>query len=242
MDRRRFIKLCATASALVAARPATLAATPGPLQPARPSRLVHRDGASIAPGDLEVGRSYVFHYPYLATPCFLIDLGEQVDPTEGLITEDGQQYRWQGGSGPRRSVVAFSAICAHKMSYPTPSASFINYRHAPFSYIDDARQRNHRERVIYCCSEGSAYDPAAGGRVLGGPARQPLAAVALAYDEQDGAFVATGTYGGDMFERFFDEFGFQLALQHRTDDIRRPVDGSTEVLPLEDYSASSRQC
>lgn len=242
MDRRRFIKLCATAGALVAARPATLAATPGPLQPARPSRLVHPDGTPLAPADLQVGRSYVFHYPYRATPCFLIDLGKRVEPTEDLVTEDGRQYRWQGGIGPRRSVVAFSAICAHKMSYPTPSASFINYRHTPVSYVDDARRRKQQEQVIYCCSEGSAYDPAAGGRVLGGPAPQPLAAVALSYDDRDGAFVATGTYGGDMFERFFDEFGFQLALQHRSDDIRRPVDGSTEVMLLEEYSASARQC
>jgi len=242
MDRRRFIKLCATATALVASRPATLAATPGPLKPSRPSRLVHDDGTPIAPGDIEVGRSYVFHYPYLATPCFLIDLGEQVDPTDDLTTEDGQRYRWQGGTGPRRSVVAFSAICAHQMSYPTPTVSFINYRHTPVRYMDVQQRRNERERVIYCCSEGSAYDPAAGGRVLGGPARQPLAAVALGYDEDADTFVATGTYGGDMFERFFDKFGFQLSLQHRTDDIRRPVDGSTAVMPLEEYSSSFRQC
>lgn len=242
MDRRRFIKLCATATALVASRPATLAATPGPLKPARPSRLVHQDGSPLVPTDLEVGRSYVFHYPYLATPCFLIDLGEQVDPTDGLTTEDGRQYRWRGGAGPGRSVVAFSAICAHKMTYPTPAVSFINYRHTPVGYVDEQRRRNERERVIYCCSEGSAYDPAAGGRVLGGPARQPLAAVALGYDGDEGNFVATGTYGGDMFERFFDKFGFQLALQHRTDDIRRPVEGSTAVMPLEEYSASFRQC
>lgn len=242
MDRRRFIKLCASAGALVAARPSTLAATPGPLAPAQPSRLVHSDNSPVAPGDLEIGRSYVFHYPYLATPCFLIDLGESVDVAQDLATEDGRPYQWQGGVGPQRSVVAFSAICAHKMSYPTPTISFINYRHEAVTYVDDQHRRNQREHVIYCCSEGSAYDPAAGARVLGGPARQPLAAIALNYDAEQQSFLATGIYGGDMFEKFFGQFGFQLALQHRTDDIRRPVADSTTIMPLDEYSRSFRQC
>jgi hypothetical protein len=99
-----------------------------------------------------------------------------------------------------------------------------------------------REQVIYCCSEGSVYDPAEGCRVLGGPAPQPLAAVDLALDESTGEIRALGMYGGDMFERFFEKFGFQLALQSATSDIRAPVGPSTEVVRLSDYSSNSNVC
>jgi arsenite oxidase small subunit len=98
--------------------------------------------------------------------------------------------------------------------------------------------------VIYCCSEGSVYDPAEGCRVLGGPAPQPLAAIDLALDEDTGELRALGTYGGDMFERFFERFGFQLALQQRKDedDIRALVGATTEVVPLREYSANTNVC
>jgi len=32
------------------------------------------------------------------------------------------------GVGARHSLVAYSAICAHKLSYPTREISFISYR------------------------------------------------------------------------------------------------------------------
>lgn len=40
------------------------------------------------------------------------------------------------GVGPGASIVAFSAICAHRMSYPTRNVSFIDYRHKPMSEDD----------------------------------------------------------------------------------------------------------
>ena len=241
MDRRRFVKLCASAGAAVAASPSKLAASAAGLTPARPARLVDAGGRSLSAGDLEVGRSYVFHYPYLATPCFLIDLGEPVVEKTALKTEDGERYRWQGGVGPNRSIVAFSAICAHRMSYPTRKVSFIKYHHDAPGGTSTGWGSRTQERVIHCCSEGSVYDPAAGAKVLAGPARQPLAAVQLAFDDVEG-ITAAGTYGGDMFDRFFAEFEFQLMLQHGTDDVRRPVEGTTTVWTLDEYSANERIC
>lgn len=241
MNRRRFMKLCATAGAAVAARPATLAASGAPLTPARPARLVDAAGEPLDPARLEVGRSYVFHYPYVATPCFLIDLGRPVKGQDGLETEDGEAYRWQGGVGPNRSIVAFSAICAHRMSYPTRKVSFIKYHHDKPGNTSTGWNSATKEGVIHCCSEGSVYDPAEGAKVLAGPARQPLAAVELNVDTT-GALTAAGTYGGDMFDRFFAEFEFQLMLQHGTDNVRQPVDGTTAVWALEDYSANERIC
>lgn len=235
------MKLCATAGAAIAARPATLAANPAPLTPARPARLVDPSGRPIEPGDLAVGENYVFHYPYVATPCFLIDLGEPVAGEQELETEGGQRYRWQGGTGPRRSIVAFSAICAHRMSYPTRKVSFIKYHHRRPEDTSTGWSSRTQDHVIHCCSDGSVYDPAAGAKVLSGPARQPLAAVALDFDENAG-FVAAGTYGGDMFDRFFAEFEFQLMLQHGTESVRAPVGDTTVVWPLAEYSANERLC
>lgn len=241
-ERRKFVKLCGAAGALVAANPALLSSTAQPLRQAPQALLVNSGGEPLRAGELEVGASYVFHYPYATTPCFLIDLGREVEPRDDLLTEDGRRYRWQGGAGPGRSVVAFSAICAHRMSYPTPTVSFISYRHEGLLFTGRDQKAVQRNQVIYCCSEGSVYDPAAGAEVLGGPAPQPLASIALAYDEAGDRYLATGTHGGDMFERFFETFSFQLALQNRSGDIRRPVGESTLVQSLEEYSRNARVC
>lgn len=242
VSRRGFLKLCAATGALVASRPAMLAESASEHLPAPAATLVHHDDRPLRLGDLSIGENYVFHYPFVSTPCFLIDLGKPASPKNGLETDDGRLYSWRGGIGPGRSVVAFSAICAHRMSYPTPSVSFIHYRHEAMAFSDIAQRKQRRRQVIYCCSEGSVYDPAEGCRVLGGPAPQPLAAIDLAWDEQSGEVRALGTYGGAMFERFFEKFGFQLALQRKIDDIRAPVGPTTAVLRLSEYSANTSVC
>ncbi len=72
--------------------------------------------------------------------------------------------------------------------------------------------------------------------MLAGPAPQPLAAVRLEYDDAEQALFATGVYGGDMLERFLTEFGFQLALAHKSDDIWQPASKVTTVWPMTEYS------
>ena len=74
------------------------------------------------------GLNYVFDYPFAATPCFLLRLRAPAHRRIDLRTETGFPYRWEGGVGPARDVVAYSAICAHKMTYPTRQVSFIGYR------------------------------------------------------------------------------------------------------------------
>jgi arsenite oxidase small subunit len=242
VSRRGFLKLCASTGALVASRPGLLADPAPERVPSPPATLVHPDGRPLRLGDLVVGDNYVFHYPYVSTPCFLIDLGKPALPQDSLEMDDGRRYRWRGGIGPKRSVVAFSAICAHRMTYPTPAVSFIHYRHEPVVYTNHELKEAQREQVIYCCSEYSVYDPAEGCRVLGGPAPQPLAAIDLALDEETGEVRALGTYGGVMFERFFEKFEFQLALQRKENNVRALVGDSTEVLPLKIYSANTNVC
>jgi Rieske Fe-S protein len=236
LDRRKFLKVCVGTGAAVAANPALIAQPVGDLVPAERVRLVNARGETLEPGALEVGSSYVFHYPYVTTPCFLINLGVSAEPGAELTTSAGEAYRWTGGAGPDRSIVAFSAICAHRMSYPTRSVSFIDYRHKPMSGSGSGNEWWERGQVIYCCSEGSVYDARDGGRVLGGPAPQPLAAVHLDYADRDNALFATGIYGGDMLEGFLTQFGFQVALAHKRDDIWQPATKTARVWPMSEYS------
>ena len=236
LDRRKFLKVCVGTGAAVAANPALIAQPTGELTPAAKVRLVDARGRTLEPENLTKGRSYVFHYPYVTTPCFLIDLGVPAEPGSELTTSDGESYHWSGGVGPERSIVAFSAICAHRMSYPTRSVSFIDYRHKPMSGTGTGGDWWERGQVIYCCSEGSVYDARDGGRVLSGPAPQPLAAVRLEYADSDKALFATGIYGGDMLERFLSEFGFQVALAHKQDDIWQPATKTARVWPMSEYS------
>ena len=78
-------------------------------------------------------------------------------------------------SRARRSLVAFSAICAHQLVYPTRDVSFISFRKT-------RAQRGVQDELIHCCAEHSQYDPAHGAQVLSGPAPQPLCAVLLSHD------------------------------------------------------------
>ncbi|MBT8086658.1 MAG: twin-arginine translocation signal domain-containing protein [Gammaproteobacteria bacterium] len=236
VDRRKFLKICAGAGAAVAASPSLISRAAGELRPGERVRLVDAAGETFQAREMIVGRSYVFHYPYVTTPCFLIDLGSSAEPGDDLLTSDGRAYQWSGGVGPNRSIVAFSAICAHRMSYPTPNVSFIDYRHKPMSSDDTGSDWWSRGQVIYCCSEGSVYDPSDGARVLAGPAPQPLAAVRLDYDAEQQALFATGIYGGNLLERFLTRFGFQVELAHKRKDIWQAATDVTTVWPMQEYS------
>jgi len=243
MKRRKFVKLCASAVASISASAEILARDRTQYQRYNRVALIDpRSREAITAASLEVGETYLFHYPYVSTPCFLIDLGRTVETTSNLKTRDGNRYRWQGGSGPARSVVAFSAICAHKMTHPAPSVSFINYRHgeARFRNGDDAIEE--RAGVIYCCSERSVYDPANGGKVLGGPAPQPLAAIELEYDDVADNFFASATIGGEMFDRYFRNFRDRLVLQYGRTDIDQPLREYSELMRLSDYTRNQVGC
>ncbi len=240
--RRSFVKLCASAVAMIGANPKLLAQSNGEFHRYQRVRLVNTDGRPVTPSHLKVGENYLFHYPYIATPCFLLNLGRPTERDTLLQTEKGKSYRWRGGVGPKRSVVAFSAICAHKMSYPADEVSFINYRHHSVNFRNKDEAIVQRSQVIYCCSEKSVYDPLQGARVLGGPAPQPLAAILLEYDERDGSLYAAGIYGGEMLEQFFEKFSFRLSLEFKTANIREEVTRTTTVMPLTQYCRTQVLC
>lgn len=240
LTRRRFVRLCASTAALIGANPALLAQSDAPRRHYQKVQLVDDRERPITAAHLRVGENYLFYYPYISTPCFLLNLGRPTEPA-ALQTEDGHRYHWSGGVGPRGAIVAFSAICAHKMTHPAREVSFINYRHqaATFQNADD--KPTQQAQVIYCCSEKSVYDPINGARVLGGPAKQPLTTIVLEQGP-NGAFYATGTIGGEMYDKFFEHFSSRLALEFRTNDIRRLVSQTATVVPLAEYSRTRILC
>jgi len=229
MERRGFIKFCAASAAALG--------SPGVAADARAqfysrARLVDEKGAPLRAAAIPVNRNFIFHYPFAATPCFLLNLGRAVKPAQ-LKTVAGEPYEWNGGVGAVRSVVAYSAICAHRLSYPTKDISFISFR-------TEKSARNRIANVIHCCSEHSQYDPAEGARVVAGPAPQPLAAILLEWNSASDEIHAVGTLGGEMFGEFFDKFGFKLQLEHGTP--RAAVSGSCVVQELDNYCKQQVKC
>lgn len=97
--------------------------------------------------------------------------------------------------------------------------------------------------MIHCCSEHSEYDPAAGARVMGGPAPQPLCAILLEYDQATDALFATGTLGGEMFNTFFSKYEMRLALEHGSPArARQQVAQSTVVTALTRFCKQQVRC
>jgi arsenite oxidase small subunit len=205
MERRDFIHVCAASALGLGAAPSFADALPR--QYAR-TRLIDESGQPLRAARLKAGENYVFHYPFEGTPCFLINLGKPTMQDVALKTGDGASYRWPGGIGPQRAIVAYSAICSHQLTYPTRQISFISYRER------STASRISKPNMIHCCSEHSEYDPAAGARVMGGPAPQPLCAILLEHDRSTDTLFATGTLGGEMFNTFFSKYEMRLALEH----------------------------
>jgi len=234
MQRRDFIRICA-ATAAVSAQSAFAARDLKPRFYAR-VRLVDNHRQPLKASSLTAGENYIFHYPFEGTPCFLLNLGRPTVRDVRLKTEHGGTYVWPGGVGPNRAVVGYSAICAHRMTYPTRQISFISFRDR------SAASKISRPHTIHCCSEHSEYDPASGARVLDGPAPQPLSAILLEHDRASDGLHAVGTLGGEMFNAFFAKFGFKLALDYGPGRARRHVSDQTVVTPLADFCKQQVKC
>lgn len=234
MDRRSFIESCTAGAACLSAG----AARPVFADDARPRNysralLVGEHGDPLKASGLKPLTNYVFHYPYEATPVFLLDLGKPALP-QSLSTRDRDAYAWPGGVGPNRSLVAYSAICAHQLVYPTREVRFISFRKT-------RAQRGVRDELIHCCSENSQYDPARGAEVLSGPATQPLCAVLLAHDPSADTLTAYATLGGELFEGFFLKYQMKLRLEVGA-KARDAVAGRAVVSELAKFCRNSIQC
>lgn len=242
MKRRDFVKVCAATAILVHQRPTLLAAGDATPEFHSRARLVDPLGNPIRPAELEAHANYIFHYPYRATPCFLLDLGRPTEVEVPLTTEDGAGYVWKGGVGPGRSIVAYAAICAHRMSYPTESVNFISYRHGEVA-LSGEHSGETAANVIKCCNEFSVYDPARGATVVSGPATQPLTGILLEHDPARDELSAVGVVGGTLFQRFFEKYELQLRLAYDgIDNARAAVEGKAVVQSLSDYTKNNISC
>lgn len=195
------------------------------------SLLVDAQGTPWRASQVRQGEAFLFNYPYAASPAFLFAFEREVKPVD-LVTEGKQRYAAPAGVGANRSIVAFSAICAHKLMYPTAAISFIGLR---------SGGRGEPPHVIHCCGDNSRYDPLRGARVIAGPAPQPLAAVLLEWDAGSDHLHAVGTRGGEMFDAFFEKYTAKLELE--TGSGRRKPSGATAVVqPAASYSKQWRSC
>ena len=244
MDRRDFMESCG-ASLACASGPAGLtalsmlsAASPALGADAKPRPywrvvLANEFGDPLKASSLTAQTNYVFHYPFEATPAFLLDLGRAAPPI-ALSTKDKQGYAWPGGVGPQRSLVAFSAICAHQLVYPTREVSFISFRKFKAA-------KGLKDNLIHCCADHSQYDPARGAQVLSGPAPQPLCAVLLEHDRKTDELTAWGTLGGELFEAFFKKYEFKLDLEVGA-RAKQAVSGRAPVQELDKYCRNAIRC
>jgi arsenite oxidase small subunit len=235
MDRRSFLESCTAGAAglsAAAAFPAAWAANARPKEYAR-ALLVNERGDPLRAADLKPLANYVFHYPFEATPVFLLDLGKPV-AAHALTTEDRSTYSWPGGVGARRSIVAFSAICAHQLVYPTKDVSFISFRKT-------RAKKGVQDGLIHCCAEHSQYDPARGAQVLSGPATQPLCAVLLEHDAKADTLTAHATLGGELFDAFFRKYEMKLSLDVGP-KAKQAGAGQSVVRELEKFCRNPIQC
>ena len=220
MDRREFVKGCVFGVGLICEARQVAAGTPAEYPRVA---LADADGAALRASALRPHEAYRFFYPYVSTPCLLLDMGALIMPVEAAAGDPRP-----GGVGPGRSIVAYTAICSHEWSHPAPEFSPIHYL-APGQrdvLVGD------RDRLIVCCAHSSAFDPAAGGRVAQSPARLPLASVVLEWDEASDGLSATGIRGPESFERFFTAF----------DRERKLVAEPARVIPLSAYSRKVAKC
>jgi arsenite oxidase small subunit len=195
--------------------------------------LVNAKGEPLKASSLKPLTNYLFHYPFEATPAFLLNLDKPAPP-QALSTKARDAYAWPGGVGPNRSVVAYSAICAHQLVYPTRDVSFISFR-------KDRAQRGVQDSLIHCCADHSQYDPARGAEVLSGPASQPLCAVLLSHDHKADTLTAYATLGGELFDDFFKKYEMKLSLEVGP-KARNPVTGQAVVTELEKFCRNAIQC
>ncbi len=199
-----------------------------PQQPFPRTKLVWEDGTPVKASELEVNKMYLFSYPMVNTPNFLLNLGDEngnpieippaelpitMDPTKdesavfkaqggrveiGRIEGRGGVYRFPGGIGPNKSIVAYSGICQHFACF-YPALKFFPPGASPPNPPSEAVAKG---GVIFCACHGSAYDPYRGAIVTESPAPSPLPAVILEWDPNTDEIWAIRVEGSTITGKF----------------------------------------
>lgn len=235
MDRRNFLKVVAGAT-VVAISPSLIGgklyAADGRLYVAyEKTQLLDATGKPIKASMLEQEVNYIFNYPYASTPCILVNLPKPTQQDVELIADNGEKYVWKSGVGKNRRIVAYVAICTHQLTHPTPNDSFIMY--VPEKTKTMAYDKS---GVIVCSSHLSAFDAAAGAKVLGGAATQPLSAVVLEHAADDTLW-AVGILGMDKFQDYFKAFKPELKqFYNGPAEAKKLVSLSAKTVKLTEFS------
>ncbi len=234
--RRHFLKVCGKAAL---SAPAVAAGLSVPyswaMEDAPRTQLVDSSGAPLKASALKMHENWTFQYPWLSVPVLMIRLDEPTIRQALMYGKGAQPYYWPGGVGPDRTIVAYVAICAHLLSYNAPDVSYLTYHKA-------RNKLTRHGRAITCCAHGSVYDPAVGGQVLAGPAKHPLAAVVLEYDEETDGLTATGIVGTDLHRKFFRAHRRELRKTYGRKDWRRKVADTTVAMPLQEWTKLMVRC
>jgi arsenite oxidase small subunit len=236
MDRRGFFKQVGTSAAVVMVAPSlidsVLKADNGTMyQTFERVQLLKEDGTPLKQSDLEKEKNYLFFYPFVSTPCFLLNLPVSAKNKVSLTAENGTKYEWEGGIGENNTLVSYSAICTHQLTYPNKDGSFIRYVKA--AETDMAADRRSR---IYCNSHKSVYDPAKGAVNISGDAKQPLASVVLEIGT-DGEIFAVGVLGPEKFKAFFEAMRLDLKIAYGSPrKAKKKTKVTAKIVTLENYS------
>ena len=232
MDRRQFVGICAATTATLAT--SNWQALAQGVQEFPAVKLVDAYGVPLKASALATQQAYLFHYPFRAIPCFLINLGKTSAKPQALSGESGS-YQWSGGAGPQHNLVSYIAICTHQMSYPTKATSVIRY-------AGDGSELAEAPGMIVCCAHGSVFDPAAGARKVSGPAEQPLIPVRLQVDPSDDSVSATGVAANELIERFFKAYKVDFIAEYGPGGYRQPVEATAQTVLLDQFSKIVTSC
>ena len=235
VNRRNFLKIVGATGAMVAVNPSvirqTLHADTGLFKAYERVQLVDGNGAPIKASALKKETNYVFNYPHVGTPSLLLNLEDATATDVKLKTEDGQEYLWKSGVGQKRTIVAYSAICSHQLSHPTPNDSFISYVQK-----NKKTMAYNKAGIIVCSSHLSAFDPKAGAKQIAGPAPQPLASVVLEVGDDDTLW-AVGVLGSDRFHEYFKSYKPELKEWYGgSRGAKKLVKISAKTVTLNEYS------
>jgi Rieske Fe-S protein len=232
MDRRRFVRLCAGSTALLATGAHVARADSYTDFPK--VRLIDAEGAPLKASALAKDEAYVFHFPYRSLPCFLIKLGKSASGPRELTSESGD-YTWHGGVGMDKSLVAYVAVCTHQFAYPARQGSEIRYAAGTSAAAG-------KPDMIVCCAHYSVFDPATGAQRLSGEARDPLLPVRLEYDSAKDALYASGLADTQLVERFFNAYKRELIAEYGPGVYREPVGDAAAAILLSKYATSVGNC
>ena len=231
MERRSFLKVVGATGAVIAIDPSsigqTLFAEDGTLYKSYAKvQLVDASGAPITVEGLKTGENFVFNYPYAGTSCLLVNLPKTTAKDVKLKDEFGVEYIWKGGVGTKGTIVAYCGICPHQLTHINKNDSFITYRNPGERFAGE----------IVCDGHTSVYEPGHGCRVKSGPSLQPLAAIVLEVDDQNGLW-AVGVLGKDKFHEFFSTFRRELKEQFGSKRrAQTKVSVTAKTVPMREYT------